>query len=178
MAENKFYFTNTDDEDEDHLSRSTCHPNFVKDFDSEFYYDCLEEFSPFGNDDGHDMLYHLEDWYKTTGGKGDVIKWLIETINDFGFKYTAEPLLQITDPGILAQLLEEEPSLLGTMDNSIVAAAFGQYRITGELNKELRKIALTALKRKMIVVEISEMDSSDSIQSVNRQMALDLMKIT
>ena len=52
----KYFF-----DSEDGPAKETSHPNFVKSMESEFYYDCTDDFSPFGNDDGADLLYNLED---------------------------------------------------------------------------------------------------------------------
>jgi uncharacterized protein YfeS len=148
MALNKFYY---DDPEGEALSPKTSHPNFVKFLKSSFYYDCLDEFSPFGNDDGADLLYNLEDWYQENDGKGDIVKWLFKTIDEFGFKYESKGCSKILDEPTLKEIQNEDPHCLTCMDNAIIAAAFGQYKISGQLNAELKELALTALKRQLLL---------------------------
>jgi uncharacterized protein YfeS len=52
------------------LARETSHPTFARIAAQDFYYDCGDDFSPFGSDDGSDTLAALEEWYQEqTGGK-------------------------------------------------------------------------------------------------------------
>ena len=60
------------DDEEVGIDRKTSHPNFIKAFTDEFYYDCTDEEAPFGNDNGADTLYELEDYYKN-GNNGEEI---------------------------------------------------------------------------------------------------------
>lgn len=58
------------DDPEVGLARETSHPAFVRIATQDFYYDCGDDFSPFGNDDGSDTLAALEEWYQEqTGSK-------------------------------------------------------------------------------------------------------------
>ena len=52
------------DDEEIGTDRKTSHPNFVEAFNDNFYYDCTDEEAPFGNDNGADTLYELEDYYR------------------------------------------------------------------------------------------------------------------
>ena len=52
------------DDPEEGLARNTSHPAFVRVAPQDFYYDCGDDFSPFGSDDGFDTLAALEDWYR------------------------------------------------------------------------------------------------------------------
>jgi uncharacterized protein YfeS len=148
MSVNKFYF---DDPEGEALSSKTSHPNFVKLLKASFYYDCLDEFSPFGNDEGADLLYNLEDWYQENNGKGNIVQWLFDTIDGYGFKYKSESYSKILDESVLKQIETEDPHCLACMDNTIIAAAFGQYKISGQINKELKEVALIALKRQLLL---------------------------
>jgi uncharacterized protein YfeS len=150
MSINKFYF---DDPEGEALSSKTSHPDFVKFLKASFYYDCLDEFSPFGNDEGADLLYNLEDWYQENNGKGDIVQWLFNTIDEYGFKYKSESCSKILDESVLKQIESEDPHCLTCMDNTIIAAAFGQYKISGQLNQNLKELALTALKRQILLAE-------------------------
>jgi uncharacterized protein YfeS len=150
MAKTDFYF---DDPDGEALAKETSHPNFVQTLTEEFYYDCTDDFSPFGNDDGADLLFNLEDWYREKKGKGNILKWMFNKIDECGFTYASEGCAKILDQPTLDQLEEEDPDFLGTMDNMIIAAAFGQFKISGEINKDLKELALIAIKRQQLLNE-------------------------
>jgi uncharacterized protein YfeS len=155
MAAQKLYFSDKEEE-EDTLTLENCHPNFVDLLRSVFYYDCTDEFSPFGNDDGSDQLYNLEDWYRDNKGEKSIVKWLYKTINSFGFKITCEAASKIVDETILDQFEDVDPDFLRCMDNTIIATAFGQFKISGQLDVELKELALLALKRQKILQEMEE----------------------
>ncbi len=55
---------NFDDEDEEswELSPENCHPNAVAIVTDEFYWDCVDDNSPFGNDTGNDTLKLFKEW--------------------------------------------------------------------------------------------------------------------
>ena len=61
------------DDEETGLSRETSHPNFTEHFSEEFYYDCVDDESPFGNDNGADTLYELEDLFKSGDYEGKIL---------------------------------------------------------------------------------------------------------
>ena len=68
---NKFYF----DDPEEGPMPATSHPTFNKLAQEEFFLDCLDEFSPFGNDDGAEAHYSLEDWYRQPSGN-DIVSFI------------------------------------------------------------------------------------------------------
>jgi uncharacterized protein YfeS len=60
------------------LSPAASHPTYVA-IAPESFYSGTDEFAPFGNDDGHDILGSLEDWYVAGGQDEDVPGFLVET---------------------------------------------------------------------------------------------------
>lgn len=147
MPENKFYY---DNQEVGALAKETSHPNFVENMIAEFYYDCTDDFSPFGNDDGADLLLNLEEFYQEKKGKG-ILQWLFETIDEFGFKYKSEKCSNILDEPTLNQLQNEDPHFINCMDNTIIAAAFGQIKIAGQVDKDLKDLAKIAIHRQLIL---------------------------
>lgn len=158
MLTQKLYFT---DKDDDGSILENYHPNFVKSLTAPFYYDFTDEFSPFGNDEGSDQLHNLEDWYRDHHGESNVLRWLHKTINAFGFKIMSEAGSKIVDAEILDQFQDVDPDFLNCMDNTIIATAFGQYKISGLLDGELKELALIALERQQILLtmEIEPVDN-------------------
>ena len=143
----KFYF----DDPDVGLAPETSHPNFVKNLTHDLYYDCVDDFSPFGNDDGADALSELERWYRDTKGKDDIMQWLFEYIDSMGFKYSSESTYMVEDIDIIQKLLTEDEFFLRYMDNTFIATAFGQYKITGKLDDRLLKAALISFNRLKLI---------------------------
>lgn len=137
-----YYF---DDPKKGH-TRETSHPRFRALAQADFYYDGADDFSPFGNDDGADMLAHLQQLYRE-GGKSDqaldFIANIVEEWDDEG------PLDLIeADEAAIAAWFAQNPiyeSVLQGVCQAFVAAAFGQLKITGEVNPQIRASALSAL---------------------------------
>jgi uncharacterized protein YfeS len=148
----KFYF----DDPETGIARETSHPNYTARLKEELYYDCLEECSPFGNDDGADVLYNLEDWYRETEGKGDIMEWLFGYVDSMGYKYSSEDTYNLIDRAAIEQIENEDPLFMMSMDNSIIGTAFGQYKITGTINERLKDAALMALARMKTIMDENE----------------------
>jgi len=173
MAGKKFYY---DDPEGDVLSPETSHPAFVKLCRSEFYYDCIDDFSPFGNDDGAEILSNLEEWYQEKKGKGDIVKWLFRTIDEYGFKYKSEGASKMLEAKELQELEETDPHFISSMDHAIIAAAFGQMKISGHVDKGLKEIALMALQRQLIINEKERDELSMRYKSQLATMTTDLIK--
>src|SRR4051794_5280264 len=87
---------------------TTSHPHFNKIMSKEFYLDCTDDFSPFGNDDGADTLYKLEDWYQETEGNADILEFMFDLIDGFGFKYACAGCVELLDTDQINGLVEED----------------------------------------------------------------------
>ncbi len=139
------------DDEEEGLAKETSHPNFVKGMTAEFYYDCLDDFAPFGNDDGADILYQLSDWYREKKLTRNVLKWVFERIDEAGCKYQSEGVSEVLTLETLNDIQQEDEYLIQIMDNSILAAAFGQIKITGKIDQKLLEKAKIAIKRQQLL---------------------------
>jgi uncharacterized protein YfeS len=155
MATNKLYF---DDAEGEGPSRETSHPNFVTTLTEEFYYDCTDEFSPFGNDDGADTLESLEEWYQENGDLKKPLKFLKELIEEnWGFE---TKYMKLTDKEKILKINSEKEFMFDTIDHSIVATAFGQYKIEGTLGSDLKDLANLALERQKIITQ-NQIDNNE-----------------
>jgi uncharacterized protein YfeS len=137
----KLYF---DDPEGEGPSRETSHPNFVKVCSEKFYYDCTDEFSPFGNDDGADTLANLEEWYQDNGNLKKPLQFIKELMEE---NWGIDTKYMKLDKDSVLKTISEEEFMLNTLDNSIIATAFGQYKIEGALNPELKELAILAIER-------------------------------
>ena len=168
MTTTKFYF---DDQEGAGPSRENSHPNFVKVLTDEFYYDCTDEFSPFGNDDGADTLFNLEDWYKENGKLNNPVKFLKDIIDEnFGFE---TKYIKLTDKAKILKVNAEEEFMFDSIDHAIIATAFGQYKIEGVLSPDLKDLADIALDRQKIItqnqIDNNEIELRKLVKIVNGQ---------
>ncbi|MET4105401.1 hypothetical protein [Hymenobacter sp. UYP22] len=149
MKPQKFYF----DDEEEGLAMQTSHPDFTAVVKEEFYFDCVDDFSPFGNDDGADALLSLTEWYQETRGRNKIVNWLFRTIDEYGFAYQSKWASSLTGAEELQKLEEEDPSFIGCMDRTIIGVGFGQCKITGSINAELKQLVKTAIARQKMIHE-------------------------
>lgn len=132
-------------------ARETSHPEFVRACEDELFYDCTDDFGPFGNDDGADALSSLEDWYRE-GAKGTLRSFIDRMLEEWDMTI---PDLATTDRDTVAKWLadEELAMALQAADNLVVAVAFGAAKITGKLDDAVAALARAALDREEIAVE-------------------------
>ncbi len=161
------YFLDT----EDGPAKETSHPNFVKSMESEFYYDCTDEFSPFGNDDGADLLYNLEDWYREKKLTRNIVKWMFNQIDEMGFEYESKGCSEILDLKTLNKIQEEDEYLISSMDNSIIATGFGQIKITGKIDSKLKDLTIKALDRQMLLDEDDDKEFFNRLEKMKNDLA-------
>lgn len=142
MPKTDLYF---DDEDEG-LARETSHPNFVALAGDDFYYDCADDFSPFGSDDGNDALRGLQDWYgENKSGRG-IVKFMNEFLADWGLDVPWDRIRHDLDAR--TQWLDEDDMherFFQGECRAIVATAFGQLKIAGRIDAELLGLAKAAI---------------------------------
>lgn len=161
------YFFDT----EDGPTRKTSHPNFVASMKAEFYYDCTDEFSPFGNDDGADLLFKLEDWYREKKLIRNIVRWLFNNIDEMGFKYRSKGLSEILALETLNKIEGEDKYFFESMDNAIIAAGFGQIKITGKIDAKLKDLTIIALDRQLLLNE----NGNKELHSRLEKMKVDLL---
>ena len=160
----KMYF----DDEETGIDRKTSHPNFVAAFNDNFYYDCTDEEAPFGNDNGADTLYELEDYYRN-GNYDEKISlfpnrivmdiWDLNYVNYDSF-----------DRKVIHELLNKDNHSLFATDQVTVAVALGQIKITGEIDPELKIMALNAVKRQKIVADILDFGVSKTYDKIEEDL--------
>lgn len=134
------------DDPEEGLARETSHPRFVTLAADDFYYDQADDFSPFGSDDGNDTLSLLEDWYRDGGKNGKVAGFLKAMLADWDFGVPES--MHRADADVRETWLAEEDmheTFLQSECRARVATAFGQLKITGEVDPAMRDEALAAI---------------------------------
>jgi len=143
-------------------ARETSHPRFIAFAPDEFYYDCTDEFSPFGNDDGADTLAGLEEWYQE-GGEGSVANFLSDFLEGWSLPVPREELKHDTAfrEVWLSRDHMNERYWAGEC-RAALAAAFGQLKIAGEIEPAVRAEGLAALANLLwLNARASELQGND-----------------
>lgn len=136
------------DDDEIGLHPKTSHPHFVAHFTADFYYDCADEETPFGSDEGSDCLYSIEERLRKNP-KLDFSAVSCAIIEkDWGMCYLPADDLS---PEKVAQLAKKQQMDMQQSDMVTYAAAFAQIKTTGKLNAGLKQQALNAIQRYAMV---------------------------
>ncbi|MBP9478613.1 MAG: hypothetical protein KBF12_08325 [Sebaldella sp.] len=156
------------DDEEVGIDRKTSHPNFIKAFTDEFYYDCTDEEAPFGNDNGADTLYELEDYYKN-GNNGEEItsfpKKIVSDIWDLNYiKYDS------FDKKAIQELINKDRHSILATDQVNIAVALGEIKITGVIDPELKKTALDAIKRLKIIFDLLGYGESETQNKIEQDL--------
>ncbi len=145
MSKTPYHF----DDPEQGAHPTTSHPAFAALCKAPWFYDCGDDFAPFGNDAGNDLLRHLEDWYR---GKPRTHAWsfLQTLLADWGLpiEHLAE-----TRTAIVRRLLADpaQETVMSQLDQIAIALAFAQHKITGKVDAEIHAIAVAASDRQPIV---------------------------
>ncbi|MCB2376908.1 hypothetical protein LGH70_04905 [Hymenobacter sp. BT635] len=150
----KYYF---DDEDIG-LAPETSHPFFVEYAKAEFYYDCTDDFSPFGNDSGADTLFNLENWYREREAGEKCTTFLRQLIEEWGFSVE---YLKLSDLGQLDAINSEEQNFNNEVDKAVIATIFGQYKIAGKADKAMLALAIHAFRRQRFIAEKAQIRNID-----------------
>ena len=125
------------------------HPNAKRLMADEFYFNPIDETSPFGNDDGADTYAGFKDWRQSHKTDNPKI-FLLEQIDYWGY-----PKFDIYETDIEKLTPYLKQSDLGSrymsgIDAAIVAIAFGQLYLEGTVDNDFNQLAKTAIKRQLL----------------------------
>jgi uncharacterized protein YfeS len=135
-----------DNDDAWELSPSNIHPTAARILTDAFYWDCVDDNSPFGNDTGADTLHFFHEWREQHPEANPVIfldelleGW--EAVNDHW---------EVIDSEQVQKLLKEDAFSLSTRDDAVIAVAFGQFALEGRIEPEIKRRALLAMERQAL----------------------------
>ena len=125
------------------------HPNAKRLMNEEFYFSPIDETAPFGSDDGADTYAGFKDWrqsHKNVSPK----EFLLEQIDYWGYpKFDIyETDLEKLRPYLKAD--EMHIQYMTGIDQAIVAIAFGQLYLEGQIDKDFKELAKTTINRQLI----------------------------
>jgi uncharacterized protein YfeS len=125
------------------LSPEKAHPKAAKLLKAEFFWDCVDENSPFGNDNGADALQQYRLWRANNPG-GDPVQFIKELLPNW--QCSLEKWKQLTPSAFQAPLLEGGYEL-ETGDDVIISVAFARLIFDGVVGHEMSSLALEAINR-------------------------------
>lgn len=141
----EFYF----DDEEIGLAESTSHPQFNALVKDSFYYDLSDDFSPFGNDTGAETLLELSEWIQENESDEGILEWMYDYIDSFGFKYESKGVADLESIEDINQIHREDEFMIKCMDEAIIATGFGQLKIVGAIDENLKAITRMAILRQI-----------------------------
>ncbi|MFI8523335.1 hypothetical protein ACIGB8_02750 [Promicromonospora sukumoe] len=142
-----------DDYDEG-LAPATSHPAFVA-VAPESFYDGADEFAPFGNDDGHDVLGALADWYLAGGADDDVPAFLVDALTG----YDVPDGMWAADSDVARAWVvaaDEDDHIVTAAAQTAVGVALGQLKIRGHVTSAVRRIGWQAVTLHRTLAEQAE----------------------
>lgn len=123
------------------------HPVARQLMDEDFYYSPIEESGPFGSDDGADTFAGFASW-RSANPKENPLVYLQQQLLDWDYP----PFdLQQQDPAIIQQYIQHEMGItfLVGMDAAVVAVAFGQLYLEGQIHEEVLELAKASIDRQL-----------------------------
>lgn len=128
---------------EEGMNRANCHPRFAALAPDDFYHDGCDDFSPFGSDTGHDTLSALQDWYRHGGRDREIASFVRRLLADWDCPVPKGMWrAQAAEMERWLALDELNERFLTDEWRARVATAFGQLRISGDINGGMLEEAL------------------------------------
>ncbi len=125
------------------LSKKVAHPKALVLMKDDFYWNCADDNSPFGNDNGADALNAYRKWRAVNPAANPMV--LVKDV----LKNFQAPLhrWQMITPDTFHVLLDDY--VMDTGDDTIIGIAFGQLLFEGKVALSLKDLALVALEKEM-----------------------------
>lgn len=128
-------------DDEWELSPEVAHPNAKRLLKAPFYWDICDDDSPFGNDTGADTLEFYRAWIEESDDDEDFLHQLFDE-----WEVDWERAESIAD-GDLEDCLEDEHFDILTYDDVVIAVAFAQLVLEGQVSRDVAALATRSLMR-------------------------------
>lgn len=142
------------------INIQTAHERAKQLIPEEFFWDCSDELSPFGSDEGDTALAEWRDWRATnqTIPSIECLKWTIEGVGEMLWHQYNASLL---NKDLLAQQIADEEfddhQYIYTLDISVIATGFGQLVDEGVIDADNKSMIALAIDRQ---IQWSELQSN------------------
>ncbi|WP_275005899.1 hypothetical protein [Promicromonospora iranensis] len=148
-----------DPEGGDGPTPETSHPAFARVAPPQFY-DKGDEFAPFGNDAGSDMLGSVQDWYRAGMTDDELPHIVISSLGDWDTEGITDGLWSgesdVVDDWFAAWGGSDAAHHVYHETNRIIAAAIAQFKVRGALDPIMLRTGLYAL-----AVKRGELDDAE-----------------
>lgn len=126
----------------DQLTPKNAHPKAAALMTESFYWNCADDNSPFGNDNGADALSEFHIWRKRHPTEKPEI-----FINDLCEKFQARfsDWNETTPEGLNTIFGSKKSYAMTTGDDIIISVAFAQLMIEGKVDNSLKQLAFVAI---------------------------------
>lgn len=136
-----------EDADAWELSPETAHPKAAQILTDEFFWDCTDANSPFGNDIGADTLAFFRAW-REAQPRSNPVELLGRILGEaFG---VADAHWNVVEPDQVREMLIESEDDMSVRDDAVIALAFGQLVLEGAVETEIKRRALLASQRQAL----------------------------
>jgi uncharacterized protein YfeS len=125
------------------LAPDHAHPKARLALTSAFFWNCSDDNTPFGNDNGADTFSFYREW-RPTHPSDPANDFLTALFQDWG---VAASHWDVTAPEQVAELISEDEFSFTHRDDVIIALAFGQIVVDGRVDADIKERALVALQR-------------------------------
>jgi uncharacterized protein YfeS len=133
------------------LAPENAHPYAQDIMKEDWYWDCGDDYSPFGNDTGADTLhFYSKSVASDTHIRGD--DFLNALLDSWGF----DPHWELTDNESVKRVLETEPYGIDSGDDAAIAVAFAQLLLQGSVEIQSRDRALSSISRASLPIRLAQ----------------------
>ncbi|MEL7223178.1 MAG: hypothetical protein AAGJ93_17770 [Bacteroidota bacterium] len=124
--------------------KENAHPKAIELLQEDFYWDAVDDFAPFGSDNGHDMLYMYRNWrIEHPDGSIDDFILRYEQLWGFPFKHLFELDVNKIDS------FQDGSYYFISIDKGLIALCFAGLVLDGKIDADTRKLALHAYQRQL-----------------------------
>jgi uncharacterized protein YfeS len=130
------------------------HPKAREVLDDPFYWDCLDDISPHGNDTGADLLEDFQQWNKRNSKKSP-----LTFLEKQSKKTGIEPFEWLVTKKSEVLKIDKERSIeMGIGNESAIALAFAVLKMRASCPLDVVSLAKCGLERKSIIVKASSLE--------------------
>lgn len=145
-------------EDEAGINIEYSHERARKLVPEKFFWDCTDEFAPFGSDEGDTALNEFREWRKEKPGSPikECVNWALEI---GGYNLESYNLSLATEENV-QQIIDNDEAdyLIFTNDITVIATVFGQLADEGTIDLDAKPYAEVALQRILIWMRLDHPD--------------------
>ena len=156
------------DEEEWELAPENAHPKARAALADDYFWDCTDDNSPFGNDTGADTLAFFREW-RRDHPRGKPLRFLSRLLRDWE---ATDDHWEVTDPAEVGRLAADDRFSFDARDDALIALAFGQVVLEGRVEPEVKVRALTALHRQSLPAALERWPDEYHAERRNRLAAM------